>query len=122
MRTADFLQRQSQHHLTRRHKLGSLPRPAGEIRAEKGSIGHRGGFTWAGSAPRRLPPTYATMMKTAGLTVPIFSESATQRVYGASQGIPRIINQICAQALYDATHRGHEVIEEVHNHFPHIDI
>ena len=53
-------------------------------------------------------------MKTAGLAVPVFSESAIAQVHAASQGIPRIINQICSRALYDASHRGHEVIEEAH--------
>jgi type II secretory pathway predicted ATPase ExeA len=67
-----------------------------------------------GLGPEETATYIRHQMKTAGLTVPIFSESATQRVHGASQGIPRIINQVCAQALYDATHRGHEVIEEVH--------
>lgn len=53
-------------------------------------------------------------MKIAGLAVPVFSESAMALVHAASQGIPRIINQICSQALHDAAQRGHEVIEEAH--------
>lgn len=48
------------------------------------------------------------------MTVPMFSESAIARVHAASQGVPRLINQICTQALHDAAHRGHEVIEEPH--------
>lgn len=53
-------------------------------------------------------------MNAGGLQVPVFSESAIQRVYAASQGIPRVINQICSQAVYDAVNKKHEVIEESH--------
>jgi type II secretory pathway predicted ATPase ExeA len=51
-------------------------------------------------------------MKVGGSNIPVFSESAMLCIHGASQGIPRIINHVCLQALYDATHRGIEVIEE----------
>lgn len=53
-------------------------------------------------------------MQAASLTTPVFAESAISHVHAASQGIPRVINLICSQALYDATQRGHEVIEENH--------
>ncbi|MCF6092537.1 AAA family ATPase [Microaerobacter geothermalis] len=53
-------------------------------------------------------------LKVHGIQVPIFSESALQRIYAASQGIPRVINHICSQALYEATNKNHEVIEESH--------
>jgi len=42
----------------------------------------------------------------------MFAESAISQVHAASQGIPRVINLICSQALYDAKQRSHDVIEE----------
>jgi len=53
-------------------------------------------------------------MQTANLTTPMFAESAISQVHAASQGIPRVINLICSQALYDAKQRNHDVIEESH--------
>lgn len=43
---------------------------------------------------------------------PVFAESALGRIFAASQGIPRIINQLCNQILLDAQSRNLEVIEE----------
>lgn len=51
-------------------------------------------------------------MKMAKLTAPLFSEGALKLVYAASQGIPRVINNICSQALLEANRKGLEVIEE----------
>lgn len=53
-------------------------------------------------------------MQTAGMVTPLFSDTAMGRIHAASQGIPRLINHFCSQALHDATQRGHEVIEEAH--------
>lgn len=53
-------------------------------------------------------------MKTAGRERPIFSESAMHMVYGTSQGIPRVVNQLCTHALLEAEGKGHEVVEEAH--------
>ncbi|MBT9142746.1 MAG: hypothetical protein DDT32_02113 [Syntrophomonadaceae bacterium] len=53
-------------------------------------------------------------MQTANLATPVFAESAVAQVHAASQGIPRVVNLICTQALYDAAQRGHDVIEESH--------
>ncbi len=53
-------------------------------------------------------------MQTAGMATPLFSDSAVSRVHAASQGIPRLINHFCSQALYDAGQRDHEVIEDAH--------
>lgn len=53
-------------------------------------------------------------MKACGADKPLFSESAIQKIYAATQGIPRMINQICSQALYDAGCKGHDVIEDSH--------
>ncbi len=53
-------------------------------------------------------------LKTAGLDTPLFSDSAMSRIHASSQGIPRVINHFCNQALHDAEQRGHEVIEEAH--------
>lgn len=53
-------------------------------------------------------------MQAANLTTPVFAESAISHVHAASQGIPRVINLICSQALFDTNQRGSEVIEESH--------
>jgi type II secretory pathway predicted ATPase ExeA len=53
-------------------------------------------------------------MKASQTEVPVFAESAMQRIHTASQGIPRITNQICTQALLETTNKGAEVIEESH--------
>jgi type II secretory pathway predicted ATPase ExeA len=53
-------------------------------------------------------------LKAAGMDRPVFSESAANMVHAASQGLPRMVNLICGQALYDAEAKGHEVIEEAH--------
>ncbi|BBI35264.1 hypothetical protein [Cohnella abietis] len=49
-------------------------------------------------------------MEEAKLTRPVFAESAIQMLHAASQRIPRIVNQICGQALFDAEGKGLEVI------------
>jgi type II secretory pathway predicted ATPase ExeA len=41
-------------------------------------------------------------MKTAAMTSLLFSDSALQLIYSATQGIPRLINYICTYALFDA--------------------
>lgn len=43
---------------------------------------------------------------------PVFAESALGRVFAASQGLPRVANQICMQILLDSAARNLEVIEE----------
>src|SRR5690606_3143165 len=43
---------------------------------------------------------------------PVFAESAIGRIFAASQGLPRVVNQICTQILIDAAIRKLEVIEE----------
>jgi len=53
-------------------------------------------------------------MKAARLDKPLFSEGAIKMIYSATQGIPRLINYICSQSLYDAGYKGYEVIEESH--------
>lgn len=53
-------------------------------------------------------------MKVAQIELPIFAEGAMQRVYAASQGLPRVTNQICAQTLLDVSSKELEVIEESH--------
>jgi len=35
-------------------------------------------------------------------------------IYAASQGIPRVVNQICSQALFEAEGKGTEVVEDMH--------
>lgn len=51
-------------------------------------------------------------MKTAGLTTPLFSDSAIKLIHTETKGIPRLINSLCNQALYDAKRRNSDVIEE----------
>ena len=53
-------------------------------------------------------------LKMGKLQEPVFAESALQRIFAASQGIPRVINLLCRQALYDAQTQLNEVIEESH--------
>jgi len=53
-------------------------------------------------------------MQAANLTTPMFAESAISQIHVASQGIPRMINLICSQALYDAKQRNNDIIEESH--------
>ncbi|SFM15692.1 AAA domain-containing protein [Paenibacillus sp. 1_12] len=43
---------------------------------------------------------------------PVFAERALHRLFAASQGLPRVVNQIGNQILLDATARNLEVIEE----------
>lgn len=43
---------------------------------------------------------------------PVFAESALGRIFAASQGLPRVVNQICTQILLDAAARNLEVVEE----------
>lgn len=51
-------------------------------------------------------------MKVSQWPKPVFAESAMGRIFSASQGLPRVINQICNQILLDASSREPEVIEE----------
>lgn len=53
-------------------------------------------------------------MNTAGLSRPVFSGSAMTMIYNASQGIPRVVNQICGLALLDAERKQHDAVEETH--------
>lgn len=53
-------------------------------------------------------------MQAAKMERPVFAESAIQMLHAASQGISRVINQICGQALFDAGGKSLEVIEEEH--------
>ena len=70
---------------------------------------HLGGLT-----PEETGGYIRHQMKMAGLSSPIFTDSAINLVQGMTKGIPRVINQICTQALYDAALKGHEAIEEKH--------
>jgi type II secretory pathway predicted ATPase ExeA len=61
--------------------------------------------------------TYAYIrhhMKASQSDPPVFADSAMQRIHTVSQCIPRITNQICTQALLEATSKSTEVIEESH--------
>ena len=52
-------------------------------------------------------------LREAKLERPVFSESAVQTLYAASQGIPRVVNQICNQVLFNLPNTV-EVVEEMH--------
>ncbi|GGJ14538.1 ATPase AAA [Alicyclobacillus cellulosilyticus] len=49
-----------------------------------------------------------------GKAAPLFTDSALHLIYGASRGIPRVVNQICLQALYDAAAKNSDVVEDAH--------
>jgi len=51
-------------------------------------------------------------MKVTETQSPVFSESAMQLIYSSSQGIARVVNHICTQALFEAHSKGLEVVEE----------
>lgn len=53
-------------------------------------------------------------MEVTQMQRPLFSESAIQMLHAASQGIPRVVNQICSQALFDAEGKDGEVVEDMH--------
>jgi hypothetical protein len=53
-------------------------------------------------------------LKVAGMDRLVFSESVANMVHAASQGLPRMVNLICSQALYEAETKGHEVVEEAY--------
>jgi type II secretory pathway predicted ATPase ExeA len=53
-------------------------------------------------------------MEVAKMERPLFSESAIQMLHAASQGIPRVVNQICSQALFDAEGKNADVVEDMH--------
>lgn len=53
-------------------------------------------------------------MKTAKIEKPLFAQSAVNIAHASSQGIPRVINQICSHAFYTAIQNDDSVIEEKH--------
>lgn len=68
----------------------------------------------SGLSPEETAAYIRHQMQAANLTTPMFAESAISQAHAASQGIPRMINLICSQALYDAKQRNNDVIEESH--------
>jgi len=48
------------------------------------------------------------------LTSPLFSESAITFIHASSNGITRVVNQICRHAFFSASNTGSQVIEEKH--------
>lgn len=67
-----------------------------------------------GLSPEETAAYIRHQMQVANLTTPVFAESAISHAHAASQGMPRVINLICSQVLYDAKQRGNDVIEENH--------
>jgi len=53
-------------------------------------------------------------MKQTGTNLPVFTDGAVQMIYAASRGIPRVVNQLCTHALYDAAAKSSEAIDEGH--------
>jgi len=68
----------------------------------------------SGLTPEETKAYIRHQMQTANLATPVFAETAMAQAHAASQGIPRVLNLICTQALYDAAQRGHDVVEESH--------
>lgn len=50
----------------------------------------------------------------AGAAKPLFTDGAIHKIFATSQGIPRVVNHLCVQALYDAAYRDSEIVEESH--------
>lgn len=53
-------------------------------------------------------------MKQTDTNLPVFTDGAVQMIYAASRGIPRVMNQLCTQALYDAAGKDSEAIDDSH--------
>jgi len=53
-------------------------------------------------------------MQEAELTRPVFSDSAIQLIHASSHGIPRVVNLLCAHALFASNQRKDNAIEEKH--------
>jgi hypothetical protein len=53
-------------------------------------------------------------IRLTGKAAPLFTDSALHLIYGASRGIPWVVNQICLQALYDAAAKNSDVVEDAH--------
>jgi len=53
-------------------------------------------------------------MTDAAVQRPLFGESAIELIHSSTQGIPRVINQICRHAYHSANKNNDSVIEEKH--------
>ena len=51
-------------------------------------------------------------MTQAGLSTPVFADSALALIHSETKGIPRLINTICTHALYEAKRNGSQVVED----------
>jgi type II secretory pathway predicted ATPase ExeA len=49
-----------------------------------------------------------------GKAAPLLTDNVLHLIYGASRGIPRVVNQIRLQALYDAAIKDSEVVDDAH--------
>jgi len=50
----------------------------------------------------------------ASVQQPLFGESAIKIIYDSTQGIPRVVDQVCRYAFHTAIKNGDQVIEEKH--------
>ncbi|WP_206922865.1 hypothetical protein [Alicyclobacillus suci] len=65
--------------------------------------------------PTETPTEYIRhQMKQTGGNLPVFTNAAMQMIHAASKGIPRVMNQMCTQALYDTAAKNSEAIDESH--------
>ena len=52
-------------------------------------------------------------LKGARMSAPLFTDSAIRLIHSETKGIPRLINNICTHALFEAHRKGSEVIEDI---------
>ena len=55
--------------------------------------------------------TIEHVLKQAGASRPLFSESATAQIHSISRGIPRVINNLCAACLLDVIAQGGQLVD-----------
>jgi type II secretory pathway predicted ATPase ExeA len=68
----------------------------------------------SGGSPEECTHYIEQVMDSAGLKRPVFTEDAVKTIFAATQGIPRLINQLCANVLLIAEPRDENAIEQRH--------
>lgn len=69
-------------------------------------------FFLAGLSSGELKAYINHQLKLAGRTDPLFGDDAISLIFNYSKGIPRIINNLCLDALEEAAREKREIIEE----------
>jgi len=62
------------------------------------------------------------VLKQAGASRPLFSDSAIAQVYSISRGIPRVINSLCTDCLLDVIAQGGQLVDVANVQRVHLDI